>query len=367
MSGVLKPGQKIDTARGLATVLEVRPTGVWVHLAQQKRYATLNITEIFPDAPTDAGRGKRASVPGPVRPLVSPERRTLEALRFGLVPVEGLEDFTIGFDDLRSWTLSRLPDASGKPSVSEICGPFGTGKSHSMAAIRHVARQEGFVTAGVEVDGRNVSLSEPERVLYSLWRSLRAEDLSSATPLLELYLRAIGRNERAPMMSPGGQDRIWNNYSTVRFMQRGELIDSLGYEMDCVLCSSDEVLASEVERRIRSAAWGLDSKVMRMIGRKVDERPHDFVESLAGQAMVAKLAGYKGLVVTIDEFEVEQRFLSAQMLERVDALLAGLLNYLQGKSAVRAAPLAIFIASVGQEHHRGDAAVDEMIEAADGD
>jgi hypothetical protein len=367
MSGTnLKAGQSIDTPLGRATVLQVIGRNVSVHLpAGTVKYATIPITDIFP-GPSGANGKAAKAIGATVRAQVSAARRTLEALRFGLVPVEGLEDFTIGYDEMRSWTVSRLPGGSGKPMVSEICGPFGTGKSHSMAVIRHVARQEGYVTARVEVNAKEISLSNPEKLLYNLWMTLRGEDLHSATPLLDLYLRAIERNQPAPMMNPNGQDRIRHNFHTVQFLKRAHLVDSLGYAMDSILCSSEEMNAVDVARMIRSATYGFGFKVMRMIGRKVDERPDDFVESLAGHAMIAKLAGFKGLVVTIDEFEVEA-FLSSQMMERVRALLNALTRYLKGQGPIKAAPLSIFIASVGQEHHRGDAAVDEMIQATGGD
>jgi len=42
-----------------------------------------------------------------------------------------------------------------------------------------------------------------------------------------------------------------------------------------------------------------------MVSRTVQARGMDLVESLAGHAALARLAGFKGLVVTIDEFEIE--------------------------------------------------------------
>ena len=53
----------------------------------------------------------------------------------------------------------------------------------------------------------------------------------------------------------------------------------------------------------RLARAKLDPKTL--ISSKVAERARAFVEALAGTAMVASKAGFHGLIVTIDEVEVE--------------------------------------------------------------
>lgn len=68
--------------------------------------------------------------------------------------------------------------------------------------------------------------------------------------------------------------------------------------------------------------------IKRMIGNTVVDRPYDFVGSLAGNAIIAQLAGLRGLVVTIDEFEVEQSQLALSRLYRVQQLLTAIHAYL---------------------------------------
>ena len=93
------------------------------------------------------------------------------------MPQQHIEDLTLGFAELEAWTLGRFPAARGdRPLVSAITGPFGTGKSHTMAVIRHLAQREGYVTARVEVDGQTISLAKPETFLYHLWGTTAARD-----------------------------------------------------------------------------------------------------------------------------------------------------------------------------------------------
>jgi hypothetical protein len=103
----------------------------------------------------------------------------------------------------------------------------------------------------------------------------------------------------------------------------------------------------------------------RMLGNSVAERPYDLVATLAGHALIARLAGFQGLVVTIDEFEVEQAPSPANFA-RVRQVLAVLAAYLRGETAYPAAPLGLCFATVGEDEHGGDAAIGALLAATGG-
>ncbi len=298
------------------------------------------------------------------------KRRAIEALRFGLVPEEAVEELTLGYENLRDWVLSRLPHQhGGAPQASEICGPFGSGKSHTLAVIRYLARREGYVTARVEVDGLNVSLSDPERLLYALWGTLAAKGMDSSTPLLDLHLKAIDAGHPPPSVAPRGIDRVHDNYATARLLKRSSgALDNHGHALDAIMSSSDEFTASQVSRLISSelGVHAFDVRVRRVIGKTVVHRPYDFVNALVGYSIVARLAGYKGLCITVDEFEVEH-LLSPDKFKRVLDLLVVLTRYLRGDLGYPSAPLAVFFATVGEEGHVGDKVVERLVEESGGD
>jgi hypothetical protein len=309
---------------------------------------------------------KKESTPSPPsappsKPQASTElRRAVEALRFGLVPPAGIEQLTIGFQELSRWIESRLPYRNGEaPTLSEVCGPFGTGKSHTMAIVRYVAQKLGYVTAHVEVDGRLVSLSDPAHLLSALWSNARIDGHAVLTPLLDLYVKAIERNRPPP--SHPSLPQIREYYAMVRLLMRSGCLDTYAADLDGLISSNPNVnhtiLADNIgfEPNISQPAL----RLRRMISTRVAERPKDFVQSLVGHAMVAHLAGYRGLVVTIDEFEVEH--LDKQRFARAAGSLLALEEYLGGRTGVPAAPLALFVASVGQEGHVGDDLIDSMI------
>jgi hypothetical protein len=101
-----------------------------------------------------------------------------------------------------------------------------------------------------------------------------------------------------------------------------------------------------------------------MISMRVQERPDDFVRCILGHALVASLAGFRGLVVTIDEFEVEHTF--PTRFGRVEALLIAIARFLAGDSVMSGVPLALFIATVGHEGDLGDRYVEKLVQATGG-
>ncbi len=290
-------------------------------------------------------------------------------MRFGLVPHQHIEDLTLGFDELRGWVLRNFPEADGdRPRVAAITGPFGTGKSHTMAVIRYLAQREGYVTARVEVDGRTVSLARPETFLNQLWGTVGALDWQSSTPLLDLYARAIDAGHAPPVVVPDGIDRVRDNYVVVEHVKRRGDLDAHSYVLDAILSSSTEFNAAEATRRVGGRVRTAEGRVAlrRMLGNSVLDRPYDLVGALAGHALIARLAGYRGLVVTIDEFEVEQ-VPSPANFARVKQALAALTAYLQGQTEHHPAPLGLFFATVGEDEHGGDAVIRRMLNATGGE
>ncbi len=301
-------------------------------------------------------------------------RRAIEALRFGLVPQGALEDLTLGFAELRGWTAANLPTALGdRPHVAAVTGPFGTGKSHTMAVIRYVAGREGYATARVEVDGQTISLAKPETFLRQLWGSLNTPDGASATPVFDLYARAITNAHPAPTILTGADDaptlldRVRQNYQVMAELHGRGQLDAHAYVLDALLSSSTEFTAAEVVRQIgaRTKTRGGEVHLRRMLGNRVAERAHDLVAALVGHATIAQLAGFRGLVVTIDEFEVEQ-VPSPANYARVKANLGVLTAYLRGETGHRAAPLGLFFATVAEDEAGTDAVVGPMLAATGG-
>jgi len=364
MSLTLQPGERVVVEEfGPGSVVAPTRIGALVILDEmaglQLEFPLAQLCRVsgeLPEAECAPGRVEQLGAASSALPVRGGrERQDLEALRFGLVPASCLAPLTLGFEDLQQWVISGLPvNHAGKPLVSCICGPFGTGKSHTMAVVRHVARSQGYLTASVDVDGTSISLSNPEPLLYQLWSSLSGPDFQTPTPVLDLYVKAIDAGHSAPRIGRYGDDRVRQNYQVVQSVRRQGFLDQHGDALDGILSSSPEFTASQVSAMLRKEAklTTAESAVKRMVGARASDRPRDFVEALVGHTLVGTLAGFRGLVITIDEFEVEQSFLTPKTYARVEKLLETLAGYMAGKMKLQAAPLAVFLATVGEQQEQ---------------
>jgi hypothetical protein len=213
------------------------------------------------------------------------------------------------------------------------------------------------------VGGPSVSLSDPARTLHTLWSTLRGKEYESATPLLDLYLRAIESGSEAPQVAAQGINRIRDNYETIRLVLEAGHIETWSEELESILSSRPETVTSEIAVGIsrESGISAYDVHLRPMIGRDLDDRPHDFIRALIGHTAVAELAGFKGVILTFDEFEVEHQLGYKKWLQ-VRRLLEELTDYLCGRTDQPDVPIAVFFAAVSEYGYVGDAVVDDMLD-----
>ena len=378
VAGVFHEGTQVDTKFGRGIVIRTEFNKVLVLIYKTKTpVRVLNDPQYIRalgEIPVQPVEEKRAYVP-PIPKRKEPsdlerkkQLKALDALRFGLVPHQLLPELTYGFESLERWVQECLPDGQNTPpKIAEVCGQYGTGKSHTMAVIRYIAQKEGYVTARVEVDGRGVTLADPEKLLSTLWGSLEAEGLCSSTPLLDLYCRAIENKHPSPRITSLGIDQLSHNYRMIQIIKTRGFLDLFEHELDSIISSHDEITASELQRQIYQHDQLRINRgvltVKKMIGRGVGERPYDFIKSLYGHAIVCKLAGYKGLVVTVDEFEVEWL---GTYLKRVISLIKAIIQYLNGALKYEWAPCSLFFANVRSDEEERNDLLDILITKSKG-
>lgn len=388
----LSPGTRVMAGQlGSATVLTETPRGVKIRLD--------NPAGLMVDWPRDGLMVQAAPVPEggdePVAPMsagahpIPPPTtapatqhvaapgllRAIEALRFGVVPRSHLAELSLGYEAFREWVEDQLPHRTGGfPRISEVAGPFGTGKSHSMAVIRHVARSLGYLTASVEVDGKTISLSDPVSLLGALWPSLSGRDHDSASPIVELHQKAVQRVHPRSSQRLQAMDRVTDNAITIHYLEMShktwqdhdELFERLlGSDPTLTITDFRRELFAGPEAMPQEVDWDSRFKPKTLISWTVADRARNFVHAILGYATLAEMAGYRGLVVTIDEFEVE-RFLAPQMRKRVVDLLGHLIAYVSQDRLAQAWPAAVFVASVGQAGHVGDDLIEQVVQLSGG-
>ena len=307
-----------------------------------------------------------------VEPAVFAARRVVDALRYGVVPTASIAEMTLGFEELETWAVSRLPPANGGyPQVSAIRGAFGTGKSHTMAVIRDVARSRGYLTVRVEADGKMISLSDPAQLLGSMLPTLDGNGHDGDHQLTALFVKAMNKvAAREPLLSSCG--RITDNLATVKTIHHRTQFDELEGWIERLLGSDPSLTLNEfknavwaIDRRLAELGWDSGYRPRTMIAYRLAERPDSFSQSLMGIGTLARAAGYEGLVVTIDEFEVESN-LSNDKWQRVLDLLRSLIAHVSRDGWVQRWPVSIFVASVEHGEQLGAALLDQVIELSGG-
>ncbi len=115
-------------------------------------------------------------------------RRTIEALRYGLVPARRIRELSVGLDDEKESLQTAFANTKEHGGdVRVVLGEYGAGKSHFFELAAQEALANNFIVATTSLDLREVPPNRPQRIYLSLMRSLRFPDSAEVglTSLLE--------------------------------------------------------------------------------------------------------------------------------------------------------------------------------------
>jgi hypothetical protein len=204
--------------------------------------------------------------------------------------------------------------------------------------------------------------------LFHLWGTLQGRLFRSATPLLDLFQAALRRGERPPNLGRDAENRAVQNYETLQHLQAVKVVDRVASEIDGFLSSSSELNLTQLRSLVKALPevdpWKV--KFILPVPPALYLRGPAFVESLVAYALVAKSAGFKGLAITIDEFEVDLLGLSPQRFQRMKAIVEGLAKVVRGDTSFPPAPLAIFVANVSDDPEIGGVLLNMLINEGGG-
>lgn len=255
----------------------------------------------------------------PPRPLVlEPDqfraRQTLEALRFGIVPVQDVETFTIGLEAETvslDRALARTKERGG--DVQAVIGDYGFGKSHFIELAARRALRQNFLVMVASLDLLETPPNKPFEVYRSLVKSLRYPGLPDEQGLGYLVktvadqpalLREMIDRSPVPDICPLAQGL------TALHEMNPQVVgdDVTGW------WSGDLHPAKELKPAIK--------KLQRLY--KVGATSRMYTYLLTGLSEIATRLGYHGLAVLIDESEHYSLLRSRQRV-RADALFTALI------------------------------------------
>lgn len=275
-----------------------------------------------------------AKTTAPPRPVIAPRvevartpeqeqrisaRRTIEALRYGVVPHKRIKELSAGLEHERA-SLHRAFDNVAKEGgdVRVILGEYGQGKSHFFELAAQEALERNFLVAQTSLDLREVPPNRPQRIYNSLIRNLRYPDSSDTGTLIPLFDRVLSdANIFAPLMEKikGTEfSAALYNYSLLRD-QPGEALDQL---LDWI--SGEKLYISAVRKAMPAKQKEFPLRALSMMTTSADQ----YCYLLSGLGWIAEQAGYAGLALLLDESE-HYSLLNERGQERADNFFRALM------------------------------------------
>lgn len=235
-----------------------------------------------------------------------------EALRKGLVPERGIDTFSVGIDKQRN-ELHRQLDLVGnhEGSIKFLRGGYGCGKTFMARLALLDAQSRGFATSFVVVSDNDLHFHEFDDV----YRRVMTELGTASCPrgaLGDILDRWIGAVEEA-LVNAGIDDNDPDFDEKVRARLNEDLVSLTGGKapedfIRVIQTIFDLKQNGNVAEAGALISWLCGSRNIAASAKKAaqikgDISGRDALHFLRGVLEIVKAAGYKGLVIVIDEAE----------------------------------------------------------------
>lgn len=235
-----------------------------------------------------------------------------ESLRKGLVPERGLDAFAVGIEPVRSEISRQLSLAeNGEGTVKFLRGGYGCGKTFAARLAILDARARGFATSFVVVSDNDLRFHRFDEV----YRKVVSELGTSACPrdaLGDILDRWVARVEDA-LIATGADDTAPEFDARVRDRLRDELFSRTQGKAPQDFVRVVQAIFDARQRGDLVEANGLlswlsgssnvSAAAKKVAGIKGDIGSAEAMDYLRGVLEIVKAAGYKGLLIVIDEAE----------------------------------------------------------------
>ncbi len=220
------------------------------------------------------------------------DRCVIEAFRLGTVPDRYVTPWTFGRDDELSHLFHWLDDQADGSMLLE--GAYGSGKSHLLQALAARALEDGWVVSTSHLDAGEESAAFPKRLYRQIARGLVAPGLGGFEQLVLAAVDAAGHNPVAdhPILGP----------------------------------LADRILAGTDATSDWNAALGEgDSTAVTGYLPDFTTSANVYCNLISGLGWLsAKVLGFKGLLVLVDEVETASACLYRFHFQRAQSFFRGL-------------------------------------------
>ena len=257
--------------------------------------------------------------------------RAIEALRAG-VPnrdaVQGLGSAQSGIEGRFRKQLVAVKEGFSQGTAAEgtlIAGDFGSGKSHLLEYLQHIALENNFVCSKVVVS-KETPLYDPAKVYNSAIQSARVPDRAGAALVAVAQKLNFDSPEYAQFyqwVNHPGNELSTRFASTVFVFERGR--DPEVSDRIIQFWSGSRIAVAELRGWLRELGEAATYKIDKATVKDLAIQRYRFIPQL----IVA--AGYAGWVILVDEVELIGRY-SLKQRAKSYAEVARLLGKLEGAS-----------------------------------
>lgn len=271
-----------------------------------------------------------------MKKIIKPKEREtiIQSLRSGIVPRVGLQHIQVGrSEELKSFIKDIDTISEGGSTFRVIIGEYGSGKTFFMSLTRSVALEKGLVTI-------NADLS-PTKRLYGRDGSVRAliseliSNISTRTKpdgnALSMILDRFVSTTRDKAVSEGKDVRV-----VIRNTLQ-ELHDiPTGYSFANVVakyweaCENGDDALKELVVKWLKAEYANKNDAFNDLGTREIINDSYFFNTLRLYSVLVKIAGYKGLLVCLDEMVNIYKLVGNSRRVNYEEILSILNNTLQG-------------------------------------
>lgn len=242
-----------------------------------------------------------------------------ESLRKGLVPERGIDAFAVGVERQRGEVGRQLELAdAGEGTIKFLRGGYGCGKTFMARLALLDAQARGFATSFVVVSDNDLRFHRFDDV----YRKVMAELGTAACPrgaLSDILDRWIGAVEDR-LVSGGADEGAADFDDQVRRSLEDDLASMTGGQAPAdfvrviqtvfALKQAGEVAEAGALISWLSGSGNVSAAAKKAAGIKGDIGSRDALDYLRGVLEIVKAAGYRGLVIVIDEAETILRMRS---------------------------------------------------------
>jgi hypothetical protein len=256
-------------------------------------------------------------------------RHVFEQLRKGLVPERGIEAFAVGIERQRAEIHRQLElIEQGEGTIKFLRGGYGCGKTFLARLALLDARARDYATSFVVVSDNDLHFYRFDEVYRKVVSELGTATCAKGA-LGDILDRWIARVEEA-LIEAGADEEAEDFDAKVRARLDEELASLTGGKapQDFVRVIQ-KIFELKQERRVSEAAallsWlsgsaNVAAGVKKLAGIKGDIGSRDALAYLRGVLEIVKAAGYRGLVVVIDEAETILRMRSDSRAKSLNGL-----------------------------------------------